>query len=200
MKFKKVMVMLAAVAMSFNLVACGGSSSTKPAEASVEAPASTPAPAATPAPVESTEAEAAESTEADVATEEAAADSEQLEYTLDYDAIASWVDSGFIGNDASGAPVVMAIDEANENAIIIFGDNSDMTAVSFVGSITYTETEATITDETNELTLTFGVNQTAEDTIELDMGDVGSATIKAADKEAVLETIKNAIDNYKHIA
>lgn len=48
--------------------------------------------------------------------------------------------------------------------------------------------------------MTFGVTQVSEDTIELDMGDIGKATIKAESKETVLETIKNAIDNYEHIA
>lgn len=97
-------------------------------------------------------------------------------------------------------PIVMAIDAANETAIIIFGDNNDMTAASFVGAIAYTDTTGTITDEANESTLTFGVTQVSEDTIELDMGDIGKATIKAESKETVLETIKNAIDNYEHIA
>lgn len=124
---------------------------------------------------------------------------ENSAYLLDYDSIASWVAGGYIGNDASGAPVVMGLDDAAETAIIIFGDNSDMTAVSFVGKITYEGDLATVTDMTNNLSLTFGVKQISDDTIELDMGDIGSATIKAAVPEEVLNTIKAAIDNYRHV-
>jgi len=121
-------------------------------------------------------------------------------YTLDYNAIASWVDGGFIGVDASNSPVVMAIDAENEYAIIIFGDNSDMTAASFVGPITYTDDYATITDETNGLSLTFTVAEVNDTTLALDMGDIGTAIITAAAKEDVLSTIKIAIENYKHVA
>lgn len=121
-------------------------------------------------------------------------------YTLDYNAIASWVDGGFIGVDASNSPVVMAIDASNEYAIIIFGDNSDMTAVSFAGPITYTDEYATIVDEANGLALTFSVAEVNDTTLALDMGDVGTAIIAAATKEDVLNTIKIAIENYKHVA
>ncbi|MEG0167743.1 MAG: hypothetical protein RR709_07730, partial [Ruthenibacterium sp.] len=94
---------------------------------------------------------------------------------------------------------VMGVDAANETAIIIFGDNTDMTAVSFVGAITYEGDMATITDEANESTLTFGVTQISEDTLELDMGDVGKATIQAGSKEDVLAVLKTAVTEYKHL-
>lgn len=167
----------------------------------------TPAPAVTtPAPAATTPAPApAATTPAPAATTPApapapAATTPAQEYTLDYNAIASWVDGGFIGVDASNSPVVMAIDANNEYAVIIFGDNSDMTAVSFVGPITYTDEFATITDETNGLALTFSVAQVNDTTLALDMGDVGSAVIAAATKEDVLSVIKAAIENYKHVA
>lgn len=186
---KKLLVLTMALTMSLSVVAC----SSKPASETTAVPTTTAAPAATTTPAATTAPET-------TAAPTAAADTEELEYTLDYNAIAAWVDAGFIGTDESGAPVVMAIDAANETAIIIFGDNSDMTAASFLGTISYDDTTGTIVDEVNGSSLTFGVVQISEDTIELDMGDVGKATIKAAAKEDVLETIKSAIDNYKHIA
>lgn len=190
---KKLLVLATALTMSLSLAACGG----KKAVETTAAPApTTAAAAAAPTTTAAAPTKAADQTTA-AAPE---ADSEELEYTLDYDAIAEWVDAGFIGTDASGSPVVMAIDAANETAIIIFGDNSDMTAASFFGAITYDETTGTIVDEANGSSLTFGVVQISDDTIELDMGDIGKATIKAATKEEVLETIKAAIENYKHIA
>lgn len=134
-------------------------------------------------------------------SQQAAADSAQeQEYVLDYNAIAPWVDGGFIGNDESGAPVVMALNQANDYAIIIFGDNSDMTAVSFVGPITFSGDYATITDETNGMALTFSVTEAGDGKLALDMGDIGRAVITAATKESVLETIRTAIENYRHIA
>lgn len=180
---KKLLVIITAFVMALSITACGD----KPA----------PASSAATKPASSTAAKPADDTKP--ADDAAAAEEEEMAYELDYDVIAEWVAGGYLGTDASGAPVVLAIDEANENAIIIFGDNTDMTAVSFVGAITYTETTATITDEANQSTLTFGVNQTAEDTIELDMGDIGKATIKSAAQADILTAIKNAIENYKHV-
>ena len=189
---KKITLLLLGLALCANLAACGGSK-----EPPTAAPATTAAPT-TAAPT--TIAPEADEPETDAEEVAEAVDSEEVEYTLDYDSIASWVTCGYIGNDESGSPVVMGLDDAGENAIIIFGDNSDMTAASFVGEITYEGDLATITDVANDLALTFGVKQVSDDTIELDMGDIGSATIKAAAPEEVLDTIKTAIDNYRHVA
>lgn len=169
----------------------------------VQTPAVTPAPEAqtpavqtptvTPAPVVQTPA-------VTTPTPEVQTPAPAQEYTLDYNAIASWVDGGFIGVDASNSPVVMALDAENDYAVIIFGDNSDMTAASFVGPITYAGEFATITDEANGLALTFSVAEVNDTTLALDMGDVGSAVIAAATKEDVLSVLKAAIENYKHVA
>lgn len=157
-------------------------------------------PAVTPTPAVETSAPAPEVQTPAPTTPEVQTPEPAQEYTLDYNAIASWVDGGFIGVDASNSPVVMAIDAKNEYAVIIFGDNSDMTAVSFVGPITYTDEFATITDEANGLALTFTVAQVNDTTLALDMGDIGTAVIAAATKEDVLSVIKVAIENYKHVA
>lgn len=163
--------------------------------------AQTPAVTPTPAPAVETPAPAVETPTVTPAPEvQTPAPAPAQEYTLDYNAIASWVDGGFIGVDASNSPVVMALDAENEYAVIIFGDNSDMTAVSFAGPITYTDEFATITDEANGLALTFSVAQVNDTTLALDMGDVGTAVIAAATKEDVLSVIKVAIENYKHVA
>lgn len=160
-------------------------------------PAPAPAVPATPAPTVPATPAPEVPTPAPVATPDAAA---AQEYTLDYNAIASWVYGGFIGNDASGAPVVMAINAANDYAIIIFGDNSDMTAVSFAGPVIYDGDYMTITDEANGMALTCVVTEIGDGTIALDMGDVGYAVVNVATRENVLNTIKIAIENYTHIA
>lgn len=200
---KKLLVVTLALMMTLGIAACQGKKT--PSSSATTASTSAPAPESK----SSVETEIKAVTESTAVTETSAAtetseapesDTEKLVYTLDYQTIAEWVDAGYIGTDESGSPVVMAIDETNETAIIIFGDNSDMTAASFVGAITYTDTTGTITDEANESSLTFGVTQVSEDSLELDMGDIGKTTIKAAEKETVLESIKNAIDNYEHVA
>lgn len=183
MKTKKIILLTTVMALSLTLAGCGGGDKPATTPPATTPPATAPA---TPAP-------------APTATNAPDANAEDVVYTLDYDIIASWVDAGFIGQDESGSPVVMAIDAANETAIIIFGDNSDMTAASFVGAITYDDTTGTITDEANGSTLTFGVVQVDDTTLELDMGDIGKATIKAVSKEEVLKTLKTAIENYEHI-
>lgn len=177
-------VLIIPAAGSNNEAVAGSTSAQTPTQGQPSTPAATgtPAPATTPA-----------------ATETPAAEQEQV-YTLDYNVIASWADGGFIGNDASGAPVVMALNATDDYAIIIFGDNSDMTAVSFIGPVTFSGEYATITDEANGMSLTFSVAEVGDGEIALDMGDIGYAVVGAATKESVLETIKIAIENYKHIA
>ncbi|MEG2222762.1 MAG: hypothetical protein RRY95_08560 [Oscillospiraceae bacterium] len=176
---KKLLTLVLALALTLSLAACGEKPAPAPAAPAPEAPA-----ADTAAPAED------------------AAEDEQLEFELDYDAIASWVDSGFIGTDASGAPVVLALDATASQAIIIFGNNDDMTAASVVGPITIDEANsgATITDEVNGLALTFGMLKTDDSTIELDMGDLGTATISIAPTEDVLAAIDGAIANYTMLA
>lgn len=178
---------------------------TIPASVSNSAAVTTPAPAATvpaaPAPaatVPTAPETAAPAAPAPTAPAPAAAD--ETTYTLDYNAIAAWVDGGFIGIDESGSPVVMALNATDDYAIIIFGDNSDMTAASFMGPITYTDTLATITDVSNGMALSFGIAQISDDTLALDMGEIGVAAIQSMPKEDVLATLKLAIENYKHVA
>ncbi len=160
----------------------------------------TPAAAPEAAPSQAPSTPAAQTPSAPAAQAPSTPATEETEFTLDYHSIATWVDGGFIGTDGSGSPVVMALNATDDYAIIIFGDNSDMTAASFVGPITYTDTLATITDEANGMSLTFGITQIRDDTLSLDMGDIGTATIQAKSKEEVLATLKLAIENYRHIA
>lgn len=87
-------------------------------------------------------------------------------------------------------------------AIAVFGDNNTMEAVSFVGEITDNgDDTVTITDPESELTFTFGFYETEEGTYIMDMGEeMGMATMVSAEYEALMEALKNAIDNYKHVA
>lgn len=122
------------------------------------------------------------------------------EFVLDYNEIASWIDGGFVGTTAAGEAVIFATNTSDDYGIIIFADDSTMTAASFMGPITYTDTYITITDEANGLALTFTVAEVGDGVLALDMGNLGTATIAAQVKETVLSFVKLAIDGYTHIA
>lgn len=121
-------------------------------------------------------------------------------FVLDYDEIASWVTGGFVGMNTTGEIVILGTDETDEYGIIIFADNNTMTAASFVGQITYNDNYMTITDETNELAITYTVTDFGNGVLQLDMSDLGTAAVQAQTKEVVLNFIQLAIDAYTHVA
>ncbi len=162
------------------------------------APVTTPAPAETPAPEASVPATPAP--EASVAAPVPQAPAAEQGFTLDYNQLASWVYGGFAGMSTTGEAVIMAMDEESDYGIIIFADDDDMTAASFVGPVTYSGEYMTITDETNGLSLTCSVTEIGDGTIALDMGDLGTATINVQTREVVLDLIKTAIEGYTHVA
>ena len=69
--------------------------------------------------------------------------------------------------------------------------------VSFVGEGTFAEENGTvtITDEVSEMALTFGVAVNDDDTLTLDMGDLGSATVQEATLAVAVQGLKYAVEN-----
>jgi len=122
------------------------------------------------------------------------------EFVLDYNALASWIDGGFVGTSTSGEAVILATDSTSDYGIIIFADDSTMTAASFVGPITYNNEYMTITDESNGLAITYAVAEAGDGTLVLNLGEYGVATVAAQTPEVMLNFIKLAIDQYTHIA
>lgn len=174
-------------------------------------PAATPeitTPAATPettAPAATTPETTAPAATTPAATPEttaptATAPNENQGYVLDYDALASWIYSGFVGTSTSGEVVILATDSESDYGIIIFADDSNMTAASFVGPITYDNEYMTITDETNGLALTCAVSEVGDGTLALDLGEYGVATVDVQVREVMLNFIKLAIEGYTHVA
>ena len=53
----------------------------------------------------------------------------------------------------------------------------------------------TITDEVSEMALTFGVAVNDDDTLTLDMGDLGSATVEEATLAVAVQGLKYAVEN-----
>lgn len=143
----------------------------------------TPAPAET-APVET----------APAPTETATTQGKEPIY--DYDTIASWVDSGYIGVNGNNYLAVMAVDANNEYALIITADDSDMTAFTTMGPLFYENNHYILEDAGGNMALDFFINEVNETTRELEMGNVGTAVVTLATKEEVLDTIKTAIQDY----
>ena len=68
---------------------------------------------------------------------------------------------------------------------------------SFIGEGTFDEENATVTieDEVSEMSLTFGVTANDDDTLTLDMGDLGSATVQEATLAVAVQGLKYAVEN-----
>ncbi len=131
---------------------------------------------------------------------EASASAQDQEFTLDYNQLASWIYSGFVGTSTTGEKVILALDAESDYGILIFADDSNMTAASFVGPVTYNKEYMTISDETNGLAMTFAVKEIGDGTLSLDMGDLGTATVNVQVREVVLDSVKKVIEGYKHVA
>ncbi len=126
---------------------------------------------------------------------------DQLVFELDYDTIASWIYGGYLGQTEDGSPMLLAINEDASVAIALFGDNTTMEAVSFIGYLTDNgDGTVTITDPASELMITFGFEQDGEQYI-MDMGEeIGSAILEPVELNDLLTALKNAIENYTHVA
>lgn len=184
---KKLMVLMMALAMTVSLAACGGGKTSETTQPPTQASTAAPTQPSTAAPAE---------TEAETSAEE------ELTFELDYETIAGWVYGGYLGETDDGAPALLAVNEDTTVAIAVFGDNDTMEAVSFVGEITDNgDDTVTIADPESELTFTFGFYETEEGTYIMDMGEeIGTATMVPTEYEALMEALKNAIENYKHVA
>lgn len=152
---------------------------------------STPVPTTTPAPTPTTTPAPTTTTPTPNASQE---------FVLDYNELASWIDGGFVGTTTTNEAVILATNASNDYGIIIFADDSTMTAASFMGPITYTNEYMTIADEANGLALTFTVTEVGDGVLALDMGELGTATVAVQVKETVLNFVKLAIDGYTHVA
>ena len=84
--------------------------------------------------------------------------------------------------------------------IIIFTDDSNMTAASFLGPLEYSEDYITIADEVNGLALTFAVTELSDGEIEIDMGDLGVARVAIQTKPILMMQIKKIIEEYTLVA
>ncbi len=180
MRMKKWLVFLLALALVLSLAACGGAAEPAAADAAPQTPAVQPA--------------------SEPAGEPVAED--ELTYTLNYDAIAAWVDGGYLGMSDAGEAIVLVLNEDMTMAGMIFGDPASGNAASFFGDMVDNgDGTVTINDEVNGLSMTFGVEQVSDTVMALDMGEeLGAAQIEAVSLDTLLESLQGVIENFNHVA
>lgn len=163
---KKLLTLMLALAMCFALVACG-----------------TPAaPAASEEPVAS-----AEPTPEAAGGEETAATGDWYDY-------ADIFTTTLYGLSEAGEPVVFVMNDAEDFAVLAIVDPDTMESVSFVGEMTLSEDGLyTITDTTSQLALTFSAEFYDDDSVALDLGDLGALAVMPCEQSEAFDLL-NEID------
>ena len=169
---KKLSVLLMMAVMALSLAACGDKAASSSAQSVA---ASKPA-----------ESAASES----VGTEEASSDVDLSDYlTETYMGLTDADEAVLLGFNEDASLSILAAMDAEGNYVSFVGegvDNGD-------GSMT-------ITDETNELALTFGVVNNDDGTITLTMGDLGNATVAACTIDEFMESYNTLVESGNAVA
>ena len=86
-------------------------------------------------------------------------------------------------------------DDGSFCSVLVIDDDDNY--VTFIGEGTFDEENGTvtITDEVSEMALTFGVTVNDDDTLTLDMGDLGTATVEEAAIAVAVQGVKYAVEN-----
>ena len=102
----------------------------------------------------------------------------------------------YSGETEAGENFIYAANDDGTFCSVLVIDQDD-NYVSFVGEGTFDEENSTvtITDEVSEMALTFGVAVNDDDTLTLDMGDLGSATVQEATLAVAVQGLKYAVEN-----
>ena len=102
----------------------------------------------------------------------------------------------YSGETEAGETFIYAANDDGTFCSVLVIDQDD-NYVSFVGEGTFDEENGTvtITDEVSEMALTFGVAVNDDDTLTLDMGDLGSATVQEATLAVAVQGLKYVVEN-----
>lgn len=107
------------------------------------------------------------------------------------DALSQLVTVNYLGMTEADEPVVFCANDDISFAILGVADPATNNSFTMVGNVTEQENGwLTITDETNNLSLTFEVISNEDGTITLDMGDTGKCTIAACSQQEALDTLQ----------
>ncbi len=121
---------------------------------------------------------------------------DEADYNKTYQDMGDLLTECYSGETEAGETFIYAANEDGTFCSVLVIDQDD-NYVSFIGKGTFDEENATVTieDEVSEMSLTFGVTANDDDTLTLDMGDLGSATVQEATLAVAVQGLKYAVEN-----
>ncbi len=121
---------------------------------------------------------------------------DEADYNQTYQDMGELLTECYSGETEAGESFIYAAnDDGTFCSVIVLNEDDEF--VSFIGEGTFDEENGTvtITDEVSEQALTFGVTANDDDTLTLDMGDLGSATVQEAYVAVGVQAFKYAVEN-----
>ena len=121
---------------------------------------------------------------------------DDADYNQTYQDMGELLTECYSGQTEAGETFIYAAnDDGTFCSVLVINDDNEF--VSFIGEGTFDEENNTVTidDEVSEMSLTFGVTLNDDDTLTLDMGDLGSATVEEAFIAVAVQGAKYALEN-----
>lgn len=178
---KKLIALLLAGMMCLSLIACGGGDK-KTDEKKDDTKTTEPAETDKKADTEKTDAEKT-------------ADGTDAEASGDWYDYADVFTVTYYGATDAGEAVAFVMNDDESYAVMAVADPDSMESVSFVGKMTSDEATSsyTITDENNGLALTFTAEFQDDNSVNLDLGDLGKMTVLPCEQSEAFDLL-NEID------
>ena len=121
---------------------------------------------------------------------------DEADYNQTYQDMGDLLTECYFGQTEAGETFIYAAnDDGTFCSVLVINDQDEF--VSFIGEGTFDEENNTVTidDEVSEMSLTFGVTLNDDNTLTLDMGDLGSATVEEAFIAVAVQGLKYAVEN-----
>lgn len=121
---------------------------------------------------------------------------DEADYNQTYQDMGDLLTECYSGQTEAGETFIYAAnDDGTFCSVLVINDQDEF--VSFIGEGTFDEENNTVTidDEVSEMSLTFGVTLNDDNTLTLDMGDLGSATVEEAFIAVAVQGLKYAVEN-----
>lgn len=121
---------------------------------------------------------------------------DEADYNQTYQDMGDLLTECYSGQTEAGETFIYASnDDGTFCSVLVINDQDEF--VSFIGEGTFDEENNTVTidDEVSEMSLTFGVTLNDDNTLTLDMGDLGSATVQEATLAVAVQGLKYAVEN-----
>ena len=121
---------------------------------------------------------------------------DEADYNKTYQDMGDLLTECYSGQTEAGETFIYAAnDDGTFCSVLVINDQDEF--VSFIGEGTFDEENNTVTidDEVSEMSLTFGVTVNDDNTLTLDMGDLGSATVEEAFISVAVQGLKYAVEN-----